>query len=131
MAYLKPPAITRKMFNPVAAKLGISGSAELVVVGRRSGRPRSVPVIPVEVDGALHVVSTRGEAEWVRNLRAAGACELKGRHRPGRYSAVELEVAQRIPVLEAYRGKAGGMVKSYFETLPEAADHPVFRLTPV
>ena len=128
MAYLKPPAFTSKVFNPLAAKLGLSGSAELVVPGRRTGEPRSVPVIPVEVDGVLYAVSTRGEAEWVRNLRAAGSCELRGRHHAGRYTAVELDVDQRSPVLAAYRAKAGSMVKGYFSTLPEAQDHPVFRL---
>ena len=130
MAYLKPPAFTAKVFNPIAAKLGLSGSAELVVAGRRTGAPRSVPVIPVEVADALYLVSTRGEAEWVRNLRASGACELRGRHHPGRYTAVELDADQRAPVLEAYRAKAGGMVKSYFSQLPDAGDHPVFRLSP-
>jgi deazaflavin-dependent oxidoreductase (nitroreductase family) len=131
MAYLKPPAFTAKVFNPIAAKLGLSGSAELVVAGRRSGAPRSVPVIPVELAGALYVVSTRGEAEWVRNLRASGGCELRGRHHPGRYTAVEVSTDQRAPVLAAYQAKAGGMVKGYFSTLPDAGDHPVFRLSPI
>ena len=129
MAYLKPPAFTKKVFNPIAAKLGLSGSAELVVTGRRSGTPRSVPVIPVEVDGVLYVVSTRGEAEWVRNLRAAGTCELRGRHHPGQYAAEELSTENRVPVLAAYRAKAGGMVKGYFSKLPDTGDHPVFRLS--
>jgi deazaflavin-dependent oxidoreductase (nitroreductase family) len=130
MAYLKPPTFTSKVFNPIAAKLGLSGSAELVVAGRRTGTPRSVPVIPVEVDGILYAVSTRGEAEWVRNLRAAGVCELRGRHHRGRYVAEELRAEERAPVLAAYRAKAGGMVKDYFSKLPDAGDHPVFRLSP-
>ena len=130
MAYLKPPAFTRKVFNPIAGKLGLSGSAELVVPGRRTGEPRAVPVIPVEVDGTLYAVSTRGEAEWVRNLRASGTCEIRGRHHAGRYSAVELPVDQRAPVLAAYRAKAGSMVKGYFSSLPDDGDHPVFRLVP-
>jgi len=129
MAYLKPPAFTAKVFNPIAAKLGLSGSAELVVVGRRSGTPRSVPVIPVDVDGTLYAVSTRGEAEWVRNLRAAGVCEIRGRHHPGRYAAEELGVEERAPILTAYRAKAGGMVDGYFSKLPDVGDHPVFRLS--
>jgi deazaflavin-dependent oxidoreductase (nitroreductase family) len=129
MAYLKPPTFTSKVFNPIAAKLGLSGSAELVVNGRRTGTPRSVPVIPVEVDGALYVVSTRGEAEWVRNLRAAGTAELRGRHHPGRYLAEEIGTDERPPVLAAYRAKVGGMVEGYFSKLPDRGDHPVFRLS--
>jgi deazaflavin-dependent oxidoreductase (nitroreductase family) len=130
MAYLKPPAFTSKVFNPIASKLGLSGSAELVVLGRRTGQPRSVPVIPVELAGTLYAVSTRGESEWVRNLRASGSCELRGRHHAGRYTAVELPVGERAPVLAAYRTKAGGMVKGYFSSLPDEGDHPVFRLSP-
>ena len=130
MAYLKPPALTRKVFNPIAGKLGLSGSAEMVVAGRRTGQPRVVPVIPVELNGTLYAVSTRGESEWVRNLRAAGSCELRGKHHPGRYTAAELSVEERAPVLAAYRAKAGGMVKGYFSSLPDDGDHPVFRLAP-
>ena len=130
MAYLKPPALTSKVFNPIAGKLGLSGSAEMVVAGRRTGEPRVVPVIPVELNGTLYAVSTRGESEWVRNLRAAGSCELRGRHHAGRYTAVELPVGDRAPVLAAYRAKAGGMVTGYFSSLPDDGDHPVFRLAP-
>src|SRR4051812_16698804 len=114
MAYLKPPAFTAKVFNPIAAKLGLSGSAELVVAGRRTGAPRSVPVIPVEVAGALYLSPTGGGAGWGRTLRAWGGGELRGRPPPGRYTAVELAADQRPPVLDAYRAKAGGMVKGYF-----------------
>jgi deazaflavin-dependent oxidoreductase (nitroreductase family) len=131
MAYLKPPAFTAKVFNPIASRLGIGGATELVVRGRRSGDPRSVPVIPVAHGGHLHVVSTRGEAEWVRNLRAAGRCDLKGKHSPGSYFAVEVPTSERADVVAAYRQKAGKTVEGYWRKLPDDADHPVFRLTAV
>lgn len=124
MAYLAPPWFTRKVFNPIAMRLGISGTKALTVPGRRSGRPMSVPVIPVEHDGARYVVSTRGEADWVRNLRASGRGELGSE--PVR--AMELPVDRRPPVIEAYRAKAGRTVAGYWTTLPDPADHPVFRL---
>ena len=88
-----------------------------------------IALVVVEVDGVLYVVSTRGEAEWVRNLRAAETCQLRGRHHPGRYAAEELSTENRAPVLAAYRAKAGGMVKGYFSKLPDSGDHPVFRLS--
>ena len=37
---------------------------------RRSKQPQEIPVIPVDVGGTKYVVSTRGESEWVKNLRA-------------------------------------------------------------
>ncbi|MGO4604565.1 nitroreductase/quinone reductase family protein [Terrabacter sp. 2YAF2] len=49
MAYLKPPALTRHLANPLAMRLGGRGVATLTVTGRRTGQPRRVPVIPVDV----------------------------------------------------------------------------------
>ena len=68
MAYLKPPALTRHLANPLAMRLQGRGVATLTVVGRRTGVLRKVPVIPVEVDGSRYLVSPYGESEWVRNL---------------------------------------------------------------
>ena len=130
MAYLKAPAVTRKLFNPLAMRLGLGGSATLAVPRRRSGTMQQIPVIPVEHGGARYVVSTRGESEWVRNVRSAGAVELRERGRSQRFSAVELPVGERQPVLDAYRAKAGRMVDSYWKRLPDPVDHPTFRLDP-
>lgn len=130
MAYLKPPAVTRKLFNPLAMRLGIGGSATLAVPRRRSGTTQLVPVIPVEHAGARYVVSTRGESEWVKNARRAAAVELRVRGHSERFTAVELPVAERGPVLDAYRAKAGRMVETYWKRLPDPADHPTFRLDP-
>jgi hypothetical protein len=46
MAYLRPNAFQRLFFNGLAGKFSIGGSQALVVTGRRSGRPLTVPVIP-------------------------------------------------------------------------------------
>jgi len=82
-------------------------------------------VIPVEHDGATHLVSTRGQSQWVRNVRAAGAVQVGATS----YSAVELPVEQSGAVIAAYRVKAGRTVEAYWKQLPEDADHPVFRLS--
>ena len=128
MAYLKPGAITRRIFNPLAMKLGFWNVETLVVPRRKSGEPQSVPVIPVEHEGARYVVSTRGESDWVRNLRAAGGGELKRKGEAQKVRVVELPVEERPPVIAAYRAKVGREVNQYFEKLPDPADHPVFRL---
>jgi deazaflavin-dependent oxidoreductase (nitroreductase family) len=130
MPYLKPPAFARKIFNPIAMRLGIGDSHALTVAGRTTGDPHSVPVIPVEVDGVTYVVGARGETEWARNLRRAGSCELTFKGKGGSYTATELPVDQRSPVITKYRQVAGRTVAPYWEKIPADADHPVFRLTP-
>jgi len=130
MAYLKPPAITSKLFNPLAMRLGIGGSTTLAVTRRSSGTTQQVPVIPIEHAGARYVISTRGESQWVKNVRSAGSVELRERGRSERFTAVEIPVAERAPVLDAYRAKAGRMVETYWKRLPDPADHPTFRLDP-
>jgi deazaflavin-dependent oxidoreductase (nitroreductase family) len=128
MAYLKPGAITRKVFNPLAMRLGFWNVETLVVPKRKTGEPQSVPVIPVEHEDARYVVSTRGESDWVKNLRAAGAAEVRRKGESRKVRVTELPVEERPPVIAAYRAKAGKEVDRYFGKLPDPADHPVFRL---
>ena len=123
--------MTRRIFNPIAMRLGISGTQALTVAGRRTGKPRTVPVIPVVCDGATYLVSPRGETDWVRNLRAAGACKLGRQRRQRAMRATELPAGERPPVIGAYRRVAGRAVKSFFDRLPDPADHPVFRVEPL
>lgn len=127
LTYLKPNPFVRKVFNPIALRFGVGGSEPLEVVSRRSGERQRIPVIPVEHGGTCYVVSTRGESDWVKNCRAAGAVELGGR----RMRATEVPVAERDPIISAYREKAGKTVEAYWKKLPDARDHPVFRLEPV
>jgi deazaflavin-dependent oxidoreductase (nitroreductase family) len=130
MTYLEPPFITRRVFNPLAMRFGIGGAVTLVVAGRRTGKPLEVPVIVAEVDGGRYLVSTRGESDWVRNLRAAGSGELRRKGSSERFTASELPVGERPPVITAYVARAGRTVEGYFRTLPDPADHPVFRVEP-
>ena len=70
MAYLKPPWFVRKIFNRVAMATGVGNSQTLTVTKRVSKQPQQIPVVVPEVGGVKYLVSTRGEAEWVRNVRA-------------------------------------------------------------
>ena len=126
MAYLKPNPFVKHVFNPLAKMTGISGAKALTVRRRQSDQMQSIPVIPVEHDGARFVVSTRGESEWVRNLRYVGEAELGEEC----VRATEVPVAERPPIIEAYRAKAGKTVTGFWKKLPEPSDHPVFRLDP-
>ena len=129
MSYLKPPALTVKVFNKLAMRTAKWGVHTLEVAGRKTGAPQHVPVIPIKHDGTLYVVSTRGEAEWVRNVRAAGALRLGQKGEFTTYRAEEVPVDERSDIIAAYRAKAGREVNGYFAKLPADADHPVFRLT--
>ena len=128
MAYRKPSWFTRKVFNPIAIKTGISGTKALEVRGRRSGRTQRVPVIPLDHEGARYLVAPRGETDWVKNLRAAGEGTMSGKGGTERFRVTEVPVAERSPILVAYQRLAGKAVESHFKALPDPSDHPVFRL---
>jgi hypothetical protein len=84
--------------------------------------------MPIEHDGARYLVSVRGESEWVRNMRAAGGGELRGKEGAERFGFTELPVAERASIIARYREQAGRNVDTYWKKLPADADHPVFRL---
>jgi len=126
MAYLKPPWFTRKIFNPIAMATGVGHSETLTVIKRVSKEPQRIPVVVPEVDGVKYLVSTRGETEWVKNVRAIPDVTVGDK----KYVANEIPVEQRAPVIAVYRPLAGKVVEGYFRQLPDDADHPVFALTP-
>jgi len=126
MAYMKPPWFVRKIFNRVAMATGVGNSQTLTVTKRVSKQPQQISVVVVSFEGAKYQVSTRGEAEWVRNVRADPNVTLGDT----KYVATEVPVGERAPVIAAYRPLAGKVVESYWKELPADADHPTFALTP-
>jgi deazaflavin-dependent oxidoreductase (nitroreductase family) len=129
VAYLKPPFFVRRVFNPLAMRLGLGGTQSLVVARRQSGEPQTLPVIPVEHEGQRYIVSTRGESDWVKNLRAAGGRgEIRRGEWSGPFQATEIPAEQRAAIIAAYREKAGKTVEAYWSKLPDDADHPTFRI---
>jgi deazaflavin-dependent oxidoreductase (nitroreductase family) len=107
------------------------------VRGRRSGRMISLPLVMVVIEGERYLVSMLGaEADWVRNVKAAGG-NVTLRH--GRREDVHLEEVapdRRASVLKAYLKRAPGARPhlpvdkdaplSEFEQV--AAQFPVFRV---
>ena len=128
MAYLKPPWFTVKIFNRIAMATGISNSETLTVSRRSTKQPQNIPVVTVSVGGTRYLVSTRGESEWVKNVRADPVITLTDKSGAAKYLATETPVPERPPILTAYRKKAGKVVEGYFRKLPDPADHPVFAL---
>ncbi|HUB57161.1 MAG TPA: nitroreductase/quinone reductase family protein [Mycobacterium sp.] len=134
MAYLKPPWFTVKVFNRIAMATGVSNSETLSVTKRGRGEPQHIPVVTVDVGGTSnlgfnHLVSTRGESQWVKNVRANPTVTLTTKSDAVTYVAREMSAPQRQPILTAYQHKAGRAVDGYFRKLPDPADHPVFALT--
>ena len=129
MAYLKPPWFTVTVFNRIAMATGISNSETLTVTKRGSGEPQHIPVVTVDVAGTRYLVSTRGESQWVKNVRANSTVTLTNKSGTATYVARESPTQERPPILTAYQQKAGRAVDGYFRKLPDPADHPVFALT--
>ena len=130
MAYLKPPWFTAKVFNKIAMATGISNSETLTVTKRSSREPQKIPVVTVDVGGTKYLVSTRGESQWVKNVRANPNVTVTNKSGTKRYVARQTPEQDRQPILTAYREKAGPVVEGYFRQLPREGDHPVFSLTP-
>jgi deazaflavin-dependent oxidoreductase (nitroreductase family) len=62
----------------------------LTVRGRKSGLPRTVPLVIIERNGKRYVGSPYGIVDWVRNLRAAGEATLTRGRRAETVNAREL-----------------------------------------
>lgn len=81
----------------------------LEVVGRRSGRTISFPLVMAVLDGERYLVSMLGEdVAWVYNVKAAAGRAVLRHGRPEPVRLEELEVGKRAPVLKEYLQKAPG-----------------------
>ena len=110
----------------------------LRVRGRTSGEWRTVPVNVLTHDGQRYLVAPRGETQWVKNIRAAGAAELQLGRKIEAVSVVELTNDEKPALLRAYLKRWKAEVGVFFDGVsadsPEdelgriAPDHPVFRI---
>ena len=130
--------LNRGIANSASKSVSPDGVVALEVIGRKSGRVVSFPLVVAIVDGRRYVASMLGDnTQWVRNVRAAGG---KAVLRSGGYESVQLEEVpadQRAPLLKAYLLAAPGARPhvpvdkdaplAEFEKI--AAEFPVFRLT--
>jgi len=116
----------------------------LTVRGRKTGKPRTIPVDLYERDGRHFLIATHGVGNWVRNLRVASTGTLSlGRHHQA-FTAVELapEIAGSVikeflgPLL-ASQGIRGNMLRQHLgvhadssldEFITVAKTHIVFEL---
>lgn len=125
--YVPPGYVMQHVVNPIARTIG---HPTLIVRGRISGREISTPVAPFEFEGDRYVIAGRGETQWVRNLRAAGRCELRVRWHRQPHLATELRGTEHQIVAAAYLERLGRRASAFLAELPNPADHPIFRLVP-
>lgn len=148
-----------RLVNPLTRMLISAGlptgapNILLTVRGRRSGKPRTVPVGVVELDGRMFIQASYGQGGWAQNLRVAGEATLTEHDRRIPVQAAELspdeaatilrralEPYRRSRVLHALMGPRFrppiGVLSQYRiriddtpeEYLAEARRHPLFEL---
>ena len=141
--YIKPKSATN-FFNASVARLtrmGISvyGSRILYVRGRKSGEWRTTPVNPLTLaDGTRYLVAPRGNTQWVRNLRAVGAGELRIGRKAEPFTATEVADDDKPAILRAYLKRWKFEVGVFFDGVDDKAPeeklreiapgYPIFRI---
>src|SRR5215207_4181522 len=83
-----------KVLLAAGVPLGLNGL--ITVRGRKSGLPRTTPVAIIAVAGRRWVWCPWGDAQWVRNLRAAGRATITVRRRHEEVRATELDRVERV-----------------------------------
>jgi deazaflavin-dependent oxidoreductase (nitroreductase family) len=122
------------------ARAGLGPVHLLTVIGRKTGRPHTLPVVPIERDGRRFLVAPYGVVAWVLNARAAGRVSLRYGRATRRYAIREVAAREAGPVLKRYVAVVGKIPRSYFSAtrdspvadfVAEAGRHPVLELTAV
>jgi hypothetical protein len=147
----RPPAPWYQRLNHIGVPLTWLGLAPrdavtLEVRGRTSGRPRRLPILRTPYQGADYLVSLAGQAQWVRNVRAASGSAMIRRRGTRHVHLEEIPAELRAPVIAEYlrRGRersgeaaAVKQARYYFgleanATMEEiegiSAYYPVFRI---
>ena len=122
------PAMNKVMTAVQRLGVPVGPVQVLTVPGRRSGTPRETPVTPFVVDGRWYVTAALPDADWARNIRAAGRGELR---RGRRVRPVLLPEVHDLPtkraVMRVFPRAARGGVAFYVRLgLVEKADPDQF-----
>jgi len=136
------PGRGRHVENAIMSALVRAGlvprSYLLTTHGRKTGRPRTNPVVPVEYDGRRWLVAPYGPVSWVLNARATGRVSLTRRRGTRDYTIREVSPDEAGPVLQRYV-RVAPSTRPYFQAtkdspvedfIAEAGRHPVFELIP-
>jgi deazaflavin-dependent oxidoreductase (nitroreductase family) len=108
----------------------------LTVKGRKTGQQHTIPLSIAEYNGDRYLVGTRGETNWVKNVRAAGKVTISRGRRYQVMPVTELDPANAAPVLHAFTNQVpfanrllGRSKNDPVEKFQEIAQrHAVFKL---
>ncbi|AQT80129.1 nitroreductase family deazaflavin-dependent oxidoreductase [Mycolicibacterium litorale] len=130
--HYQPPNATARALNAVIralaeAGVSIAGSRALRVRGRKSGTVRSVVINVLRVDGVDYLVSPRGNTQWARNVRAAGAVELGPRWRRTPVRVTEVADDAKPELLRRYLARWFWEVKGHIAGLTPQSDDDQLR----
>ena len=125
------------MIALLRAGVNMGNMTLLTVRGRKSGQPRTTPVMLMEQHGQRWLFSPYGQVNWVRNLRAAGEAILRRGRQTERIYAAELNAREAAPLLKYTLARVPSYLRPYFDVAPDAPledferevpGHPVFLL---
>ncbi len=134
-----------KILLRIGVRMTIFGPMMLLTVrGRKTGKPRTVPVDIHEHDGRRFLIATHGMGNWVYNLRATGEGMLSLGWSRQAFTAVELTPEAAGPVIKeimgpllASQGVRGSALRQNIgvtadapvdDFINAARSHPVFEL---
>jgi deazaflavin-dependent oxidoreductase (nitroreductase family) len=103
--------------------ISIAGTRSLQVRGRKTGKVRRTMVNVLTVHGVDYLVSTRGNTQWARNVRAAKAVEVGPRWHRRRLTATEVADSAKPKLLRRYLDRWNWEVKGLIAGLsPDSGD---------
>jgi deazaflavin-dependent oxidoreductase (nitroreductase family) len=111
------------------AGISIAGTQALRVRGRKTGKRRGVVINLLTVDGRDYVVSPRGNTQWARNARAAGAVEVGPRWRSRDVRIAEVADEVKPELLKRYLDRWHWEVKGHVGGLTPQSSGEEFRAT--
>jgi F420H(2)-dependent quinone reductase len=113
------------------AGIGIAGTKALRVRGRKTGKRRGVVINLLTVDGRDYLVSPRGNTQWARNARAAGAVEMGPRWHSREVRIAELSDDAKPELLKRYLDRWYWEVKGHVAGLtPQSTDDEIRAAAP-
>lgn len=113
-----------RRINDATARLAAAGRGPsqlytLEVRGRRSGKTIRFPVVVAEFEHDRYLVSMLGDANWVRNVRAAGGQAVLTRGHPEEVRLVEVAGGDRGAILRRYLASSPG-ARAHIDIAPDA-----------
>jgi len=147
----RPPAAWYQRLNHIGVpmtRLGLAprDAVTLEVRGRTSGKPRRTPILRTAYQGDDYLLALAGQAQWVRNVRAASGRAIIRRRGAQHVHLEEVPAEHRAPMIAEYlrRGRersgaaaATQQARYYFGLGPNATldditaiapYYPVFRI---